>query len=1232
MSGERQGGPRFEIVRTLGSGGFGVVHEVIDRERGEHMAMKTLARVEADALRRFKQEFRAIADVSHENLVRLHELLFLDGQWSFTMELLDGVQLLEWVWKDGDVVSATAATLAAAPAHEVKAGRTANGPPNVDLHRLRDAARQTARGIAALHAERLVHRDLKPSNVLVQKDGRVVIVDFGIAREFGEGLTSATNALVGTPAYMAPEQGTDAEIGPPADWYAFGIMLFEALTGRLPFLGTAIQVLTDKQRFEAVRVREIAPDAPEDLDALVADLLRKDPLRRPGTADILRRLGDSVGVKRTTPTTPGKTTIVGRDKELAALEAALARAREGDGAIAILRGRSGMGKTALVRRFVEVAGSRAPIIFLEGRCYERESLPYKGFDGIIDALAREVLRMPKVQAAMLTPRDAAALARVFPVLSRIESIDSAPRRGLDAAAPHEIRARAFTALRELLSRLADRSPVVVFIDDLQWADTDTVALLGEITSPPDAPSILTIIGHRTEGAESSAMLAALVDRSARPHIAAVEPIDVGPLDNDAAVALARELLRTDQVEITGQIAAEAGGSPFFIGEICRWVQSEPRRVDAIRIDRVVEERVRELDEDARAVLALVAVAGRPVTRMVLMSAAELDAEVATRAIGTLRLHHLVRLAGPNGVECFHDRIREAVSGMLDEAQLRDRHARLARALIATGVADPDRLFDHFRGAGDVTRASEAAEAAAATAQGVFAFDRVAELLRYVIDALPSDSPRRDALLRGLADALSSCGRCADAADTYLAARPENENQAIELRVRAAQNLLYGGHTDRGTEVVESVLQLFRYRLPRSKLGAIVVLVLLRIVIRLRGLDNKPREAKTIDARTLAKIDVCFNVAEGLALADTLKAQVFGQKGVLLALRTGEPMRVCRAYIQDSALLTVTAKTQADVDRGLAVIARAQHLIDSHSLAEMRPLVQGARAWAHHFAGNWPRAIADFDAALELQRLSGNRNRFYFNTGIYLSNVALLFSGQLAELQRRFPANLREAVEIGDRYLQTNLRCGSANAYYLLRGEPDVARENVREALASWSRRGYQIQHFNGLLGEAQADLYDGRPEAALQRLVDRIREIRRAGITTVTYSSACLWSTYARAAVAVAAAKRDKNSMTTAMRAIRRLGALWLPWAKASAQMLDGIVANVRGDDASAVRSLRDAARAFDGLDMRLYAETTRLRIGQLVGGDEGRDLVTGANEWLVREAVREPARLAMVFTPELRT
>src|ERR1041384_5278005 len=318
MSEEFRGTERFALRRRLGAGGMGVVYEAYDRERDRTVALKTLLRATADDLYRFKREFRALADVAHPNLVSLFELMSDGTSWFFTMELVRGVNFLAHVRERIDDASGPAThelpTLNVTDhqtlAHFDDSLRGANdGAQAIDaallteqvatacnLSRLRSALRQLVEGVNVLHETDQLHRDIKPTNVLVTSEGRVVLLDFGLITETSAPELRERRGLAGTPAYMSPEQIAGQPITTASDWYSVGVILYEALTGRLPFTGTVFEVFERKQQMEPPPPRALVPSVPEDLDTRCRDLLRRDPRARPGGLEILARLSTARAV------------------------------------------------------------------------------------------------------------------------------------------------------------------------------------------------------------------------------------------------------------------------------------------------------------------------------------------------------------------------------------------------------------------------------------------------------------------------------------------------------------------------------------------------------------------------------------------------------------------------------------------------------------------------------------------------------------------------------------------------------------------------------------------------------------------------------------------------------------------------------------------------------------------------------------------------------------------------
>jgi serine/threonine protein kinase len=346
---------RFLIERLLGKGGFGVVFKAYDRDRKAHIALKSLSRGDIGSVYDIKKEFRVLADLSHPNLVSLYELFADVDSWFIAMELVNGTDFLSYVGETLPVNVDGVVTPVA------RARRTVA----CDLERLGRALPQLAEALCYLHARQKLHCDVKPSNVLISRDGHLKVLDFGLATDLMSGRVGDTMPIRGTPAYVAPEQAEGGPAGPASDWYSVGVMLFEALTGERPFSGSFVQILEAKRHRDAPPPATVRHGVPDALDALCRDLLARDPEARPKDAASRTLLKGPSAPAEQMP-------FIGRSAQLDVLNHAFDGSTLGRPETVFVHGGSGMGKSALVRRFVDVLREReSDLVILEGRCYER---------------------------------------------------------------------------------------------------------------------------------------------------------------------------------------------------------------------------------------------------------------------------------------------------------------------------------------------------------------------------------------------------------------------------------------------------------------------------------------------------------------------------------------------------------------------------------------------------------------------------------------------------------------------------------------------------------------------------------------------------------------------------------------------------------------------------------------------------------------------------------------------
>jgi serine/threonine protein kinase len=1244
---EFKGNDRFVIDGILGEGGMGVVYRARDLRRSSLVALKTMTRLDPAALLRFKKEFRSLADIAHPSVVQLYELFAEGDQWFFTMELLEGTDFVSWV-RGTKRVSATQLTytdsgsmlrplVSSAPSIEAAVSEAdvdesallaiaGTGELVGDETKLRSALLSLLDGMLAIHGAGRLHRDIKPSNVMVTPEGRVVLLDFGVVGELGKGVERVDDLVLGTPAYMAPEQARAAQVGPAADFYAMGVMLYEALTGQLPFDGPPDDVLYAKQRGRPRPPREVVSGVPDDLGTLCLDLLAPLPQERPEGAEILDRLRAARPGARTTSrsTTPSTTTgslraFVGREAELSTLRQSLRRAAAGESVLTLVSGASGIGKTTLIQRFLNEVGQTPRTLVLSGRCYEREEVPFKGLDSVVDELSRWLSLMPQAEISVFLPPHAAELSRVFPVLRNVPALERRSQERAEVGDPGELRRRAFKALRQLLGAIADDRPLVVHIDDLQWTDVDSLALLEQLLHAPGAPAMLLIGTFRSEALGKSPALGELLDLAGRLHgTTKVERLELLRLPYEDCARLAALSLgeRADSPEVVRRIAEESQGLPLFVSELSAWQRTAATDESSglISLDAVIQGRVDELPGEGRALLEVLSIAGGPLERELAESLAGSNGAEALRA--RLRVGKLTRTVESGErdlLDIYHGRIRDCLLVRIPRERQQGLHAQLALALEATGTADAGSLVEHFLAAGDNAGARRHVVAAAQAAEQGLAFLRAARLYRRAVDLEAAHA--RWELLRSAGGALLSAGHGAEAAAAFAEAvhnAPPGERTA--LRRLAAEHYLKSGSETEGLRLLREALADVKLGYPETTASAVVSLVSNRARLLLRGQRFEQRHE--VPASELERIDVAFAASTGLAMFDVVRAADFGARHLLLALEAGEPIRICRALaIEASGRAAVDARGRSSID-GLVRTAEslATRSNDPHAIA----LAKLAAGLVRVFSGQWRAAQATLDSAEVLIRERCRGVHWELANAVAWSMNALILCGELKVAAERVPGVLQEAEERADRFALMHMVYPAAITA-IAADDPETAERIARE----FPRFGGEFSdrftggHWGGLVSSVSANRYRGRGVVAHREMEIAFARIKAAHFLRVHMMRVC--TTFERALCAIAAVEDggDKSTLwALAERCALELIADQPDYAAPMGHHVMGCLQAARGQPQRALSSLDLAISGLTRVDMGYLASCAKARRGAVAGGEAGRELLKVSTEQLVSQGI----------------
>jgi tetratricopeptide (TPR) repeat protein len=471
------------------------------------------------------------------------------------------------------------------------------------------------------------------------------------------------------------------------------------------------------------------------------------------------------------PTLVEEQVLIGREQQLAQLE----QVREEllltcQPQVVMISGLSGEGKSALADAFLQPLRLGTEMLVLSGRCYDRESVPFKAIDCLIDSLVSFLRGRKLDQLAELLPDDVAMLAHIFPLLRRVSAIADRCGTGAPTVDSKQIRYRAFAALRDLLQNIGRSTPVVLFIDDLQWGDADSAEAMLGLLEPPEAPAVMLLGSYRRDEAGDSPFLKAWHKSLAEKSNPIPQRIvEVHPLTPEQCLTLVAMRVCIDSgtlKERAEELFADTQGNPYFLEQLVEGFDAATGSFRAVPLNEIITTKLKRLPAGASQLLDVISVAGKAVSLSEASQVAGHD-RAAFETITHMRSERLVRLVGSGDqqlVDTYHDKIRETTLGRMDAEARRALHLESAEsiqssqaidqaaveAFLSQSFAKPSvppfstaRIYDlayHFHLAED-PRAASYQPLAGELAFQTYASDEAIQFLSRAVSLLPDNAPK-----------------------------------------------------------------------------------------------------------------------------------------------------------------------------------------------------------------------------------------------------------------------------------------------------------------------------------------------------------------------------------------------------------------------------------------------------------------------------------------------------------
>jgi ABC-type transport system substrate-binding protein len=615
---------RYEILGELGRGGMGVVYRARDPLLNREVAVKLVpsADLTPELEERFQREAQVVAQMDHPSIVPIYDLGRHEGSLFFVMPVASGTNLLRLIRDQ-----------------------------SLRLGEVVDLGIQAAEALDYSHSRGVVHRDIKPANIMITREDasgvRVRVMDFGLAHATTESRLTKTGTLVGTVAYLSPEQVASRAFDGRSDIYSLGVVLYECLVGEPPFTGEVQSILYRIVHEIPQPPRTLGAEIREELQDIVLRCLEKDAGKRPQkagqVAEALRRHKSSLATDEFRMSVvlsasrviqrPALSAFIGREKEFAELQRRLNAAISGDCQFAVVAGEPGIGKTRLFEELKNLAIARK-LRVLYGRFVEQDrSFSYQGFCELV----QDYFRSRDAGSSAAERPDfsdlASDLIALFPQLSEIAELRSAVSGDSRIAAPAEERKvedriQIFELLARTLTRIAGGKPLVLILENLHGAEISIEALQYIVRRLGPTPTLIVGSYRQTETDKRhplTRMLDSFVDD---PRFVSLTLPPFSPSEHRSLVeTLVGAPKVSDELAVRLRDATE--GNPFFTKELIRslvesggiarddtgaWSFSKEAEISAdalpATIQQAVEKRIERLPEDLRELLSIASVLGK----------------------------------------------------------------------------------------------------------------------------------------------------------------------------------------------------------------------------------------------------------------------------------------------------------------------------------------------------------------------------------------------------------------------------------------------------------------------------------------------------------------------------------------------------------------------------------------------------------------------------------------------